>query len=74
MADFYLTQAQIDVIKDMRDDAVANNVENYSHIYQHLGDLLAAQGASADVTNWFRGAEQANAETGAFSNKGVGDK
>ncbi len=37
MADFYLTQAQIDVIKDMRDEAVDNNVENYSHIYQHIG-------------------------------------
>ncbi len=67
MADFYLTQAQIDVIKAMRDEAVDNNAENYSHIYQHIGDLLAAQGGPADVTNWFRGAEQANAGTGAFS-------
>ncbi|MCF6323458.1 MAG: hypothetical protein L3J89_03895 [Gammaproteobacteria bacterium] len=67
MANFYLTQAQIDVIKDMRDEAVANNVENYSHIYQHIGDLLEAEGGPADVTNWFRGAEQANAGTGAFS-------
>ncbi len=65
--DFYLTQAQIDEIRVLRDEAVDNNVENYSHIYQHIGDLLAEQGGPADVTNWFRGAEQANAGTGAFS-------
>ncbi len=62
---FYLTQAQIDEIRVLRDAGV-NAEGNYSHIYQHIGDLLAEQGGPADVTNWFRGAEQANAGTGAF--------
>ena len=66
MADFYLTQEQIDVIKGMR-DAGLNAQGNYSHIYKYIGDLLEAQGGPADLLNWFRGAEQANAGQGAYS-------
>ena len=63
---FYLTQEQITYISDLL-NAGPNANGNYSHIYGYIAGLLEDQNAPSDLTNWFRGAEEANSGQGAYA-------
>ena len=61
-----LTQQQINDIANLLAQG-PNTDGNYSDVYALVIDILQTQGAPADITNWYLGAQQVNASQGAYS-------